>query len=286
MLADDMYILALSMATVRLQVLSPGAPTTPLGQLLLAGEVLDAEPFVTKPLRVMDAFVLSVVTEGRGTYRRADGSEERIRAGSCTVILPGQPHWYGTSPGERWTELFAVFAGPLFDTLAGVRTIGTDGPVYPRPAPPVMALRAVLATTPRTATGAAHQLLALADWLLDVHASPEGAGTSPAIAEAVDLLSNELGVARSTQEVADQVGLSYDTFRRLFTKEVGQPPAAFRNARRLATAATMLRFTDMTLRQIASAVGYGDEFHLSRRFRAHFSVSPSEYRLRQVSGNR
>jgi AraC-like DNA-binding protein len=36
--------------------------------------------------------------------------------------------------------------------------------------------------------------------------------------------------------------------------------------------------TDMTVREIARTLGYADEFHLSRRFSAHFGVPPRDYR--------
>ena len=123
-------------------------PATRLGQLLLAGEVVDDEPIMPSTLRVMDAYVLSVVLDGEGTYRDADGREERIVPGAHTIVPPGFPHWYGTDPGRRWTELFAVFTGPLFDSLAELGMLGVAGPRYPRPVPSIEALRTVLRTPP------------------------------------------------------------------------------------------------------------------------------------------
>ena len=106
-------------------------PSTRLGQLLLAGEVVDDEPIMPSTLRVMDAYVLSVVLDGEGTYRDADRREERIFPGAHTIVPPRFPHWYGTDPGCRWTELFAVFTRPLFDFLAGLGILGVAGPAIP-----------------------------------------------------------------------------------------------------------------------------------------------------------
>lgn len=256
-------------------------PVTRLGQLLLAGEVVDDEPIMPASLRVMDAYVLTVLLDGEGRYRDAEGRDERLVAGAHTLVPPRFPHWYGTEPGQRWTELFAVFTGPLFDAMSGMGTLGGPGPRYPAPAPPVEALRTVLRTPLTSRRSAEHQLLAVGDWLLDATGGddePTDTTVSRPVAHAVERLSDDLTGSVALADVARELGLTYDTFRRRFTREVGQSPAAFRTSRRLQTAATLLRLTDMTHREIARTLGFADEFHLSRRFRAQFGVPPREYR--------
>jgi AraC-like DNA-binding protein len=256
-------------------------PSTRLGQLLLAGEVVDDEPIMPSTFRVMDAYVLSVVLDGEGTYRHADGREERILPGAHTIVPPGIPHWYGTESGHRWTELFAVFSGPLFDFLADLGCLTVAGPRYPRPIPSIEVLRAVLRTPPPSQRGAEHQLVAMADWLLDTQDAGEeqlGPAISAEISSAVTRLADDLTGSVGLRTVATESGLSYDTFRRRFTAQVGQSPSAFRTARRLQTAATLLRLTDMTHREIARTLGFADEFHFSRRFRAQFGIPPRDYR--------
>ncbi len=256
-------------------------PLTRLGQLLLAGEVVDDEPIMPSSLRVMDAYVLSVVLDGEGIYRDGNGREERIGPGAHTVVPPGFPHWYGTEPGQRWTELFAVFTGPVFDSLAGLSTFAVPGPRYPQPIPSIGALRTVLRTPPPSPRAAEHQLLALADWLLDTEdasALSPGPDLSLEILNASGRLADDLTGSVDLQTIAAESGLTYDTFRRRFSAQVGQTPSAFRMTRRLQAAATLLRLTDMTHREIARTLGFADEFHLSRRFRAHFGIPPRDYR--------
>ncbi|WP_203918620.1 AraC family transcriptional regulator [Rugosimonospora africana] len=266
----------------RARITVSDAPLTRLGQLVLAGEVVDDEPLMPTGLRVMPEYVLSIVLDGQGRYRDANRRDEPLTPGAHTLVGPGHPHWYGTTPGERWTELFVVFTGPLFDTLAETGVLAGAGPRYPRPIPSIDALRIVLRATPHSRQAAEHQLLALADWLLDVtdagQSSPRSRALDPAIARAADRLADNLAAPMDMRQTAADSGLSYDTFRRRFTDQIGQSPLAYRNARRLQTAATLLRLTDMTLREIARTLGFTDEFHLSRRFRAHFGMPPREYR--------
>lgn len=264
----------------RTQILASDLPATRLGQLVLAGQLIDDVPAVPGPLRVMEHYVLSVVFKGRGRYRHADRRVEPVTAGAVMVLRPGQPHWYGTDRGERWTEVFAVFRGPLFDTFAQAGLLSHDGPRYPSPPPAMAALRAILRASPTAQRAAEHQLLALAGWLLDVAPQPDGGGT-PEIAAAAERLASQLDHPVDLRALAAEVGLPYDTFRRRFTAEIGKPPAAYRNERRLAAAASLLRLTDMTVRAIARTLGYVDEFHLSRRFKAHYGLSPRDFRRSQ-----
>jgi len=261
-----------------IRLLSGGGPQTRLGRVVVAGEVLDDVPTVDAPLRVMDAYVLSVVLEGRGCYRHEDGRERPIGPGSCTVIRPGVAHWYGTDRGERWTEFFVVFTGPIFDLYAERGILDRDGPRQPDPPPSVPVLRAALAATPHSALAAEHQLLTLADWLLDA-LRPEGqVGPDAQIMRAADRLAADLRASLDLHTLACELGWSYDMFRRRFKSELGVPPGAYRNAARLQAAAALVRHTDLTLRRIARILGYSDEFHLSRRFSGHFGASPDRYR--------
>ncbi|MFD6416288.1 AraC family transcriptional regulator [Streptomyces sp. NPDC060194] len=252
---------------------------TRLGRILLAGEVVDAEPAPSDELRVLPGWVVSHVVAGSGTYRQGGGHERAILPGMVTVVAPGVPHRYGTPPGGRWTELFTVVTGPLTDTLAATGVLAGSGPHRPRTPLSASALAAVIAADRPTAADAERQLLALAALLVDITAAGATAPHDP-VAEACALLTADLQGPVDLREVAAAVGLPYDTFRRRFAAAVGLAPLAYRNERRLRDAAGLLRMTTMTVRQIARLYGFHDEFHFSRRFRAHFGEPPTAYRRR------
>ncbi|QGN33105.1 AraC family transcriptional regulator [Microlunatus sp. Gsoil 973] len=92
------------------------------------------------------------------------------------------------------------------------------------------------------------------------------------------MLSEDLHRQLTMREVAARLDLDYDRFRRVFRDRFGRSPLAFRNDRRLDVAATLLRATNLTCREIARRIGFSDEFHLSRRFRTRYQMSPTAYR--------
>jgi len=275
-----MYVLAMPTRSVTpsgyQRLTMSGGVGTPLGQVVLAGEVRDAEPVMPRRLRVLDSVVLSVVTQGSGTYRHADGRTEPIAPSSVTVVLPGEPHWYGTDRGRRWTEWFAVVNGPVFDLLISTGRLTRSGP-RPLPATVRAADLALILRSAPPPSAAEHQVWAIAQWLSGA-LNPDADGATAMWDRAEALLTADLDAPLSLSAVADELGLGYDAFRRQFKDRFGQSPMAYRSERRLAVAATLLRLTTLTCREIARRLGYSDEFHLSRRFRRHYGLSPTAYR--------
>ena len=101
----------------------------------------------------------------------------------------------------------------------------------------------MLRTPPQSLGAAEHRLLAMADWLLDTKdpgVEVPGADISAEVAHAVGRLADDLRGSVQLETLAAESGLTYDTFRRRFTAQVGQSPSAFRTTRRLQTAATLL----------------------------------------------
>ena len=64
----------------------------------------------------------------------------------------------------------------------------------------------------------------------------------------------------------------------LFQMALGSTPIAYRNNRRIAEAARLLRETSFTVREIAFQVGFGSVQALNRLFLRHQNMTPTQYR--------
>ncbi|MGB5758056.1 MAG: AraC family transcriptional regulator [Acidimicrobiales bacterium] len=82
----------------------------------------------------------------------------------------------------------------------------------------------------------------------------------------------------SVTGLAANLGLSRPAFSRRFSQAVGEPPMAYVKRWRLSLAADHLADPDLTIGRIASLVGYQSPFTFSAAFKAHFGMSPSDYR--------
>jgi len=256
---------------------------TPLGRIVIGGAVNNAPATLPRPTRLMPSYALIIVTEGEGVYIHDDGRQAPITPGVAVLVQPNRPHWYGPPDGQRWSEIFAVFDGPLFDLLAACGTLSADGPVWTIGSASSWGhrLRTLLEhDAPPGTLEAQLRVFALGRYLIEAAAENGPIGASPEVRKAQELLGGSEARGRSLPDLATDLGVGYDQLRRRFTAELGQPPAAYRRQRRVEQTAAMLRTTNLGLRQIAETVGFTDEFHLSRRFKQHYGVSPSEYRSR------
>ena len=72
--------------------------------------------------------------------------------------------------------------------------------------------------------------------------------------------------------------LSLPTIHRMFRRFFGCTPREYIARRRMERAAELLRGTSLPVRVIARRLQYDDPFYFSRRFKAHFELSPRQWR--------
>lgn len=67
-------------------------------------------------------------------------------------------------------------------------------------------------------------------------------------------------------------------FHRIMRALLGEPIGSYISRIRLETAAKMIRYSDESMERIGYAIGYDSPSSLSKAFKSHFGISPSEYR--------
>ena len=82
----------------------------------------------------------------------------------------------------------------------------------------------------------------------------------------------------SNRKLAEQAGMSINSFLNLFLDEVGMPPQSWSRIKRLEQAGELLHFSEATMDDIAASSGFCDRYHLSRAFKQQFGISPAQYR--------
>ncbi|MBS1886512.1 MAG: helix-turn-helix transcriptional regulator [Actinobacteria bacterium] len=264
-------------------VLRAGAPAMSFGRIRVAVIAPREPPMPERPWRRIDAYALVLVCGGHGRYRDPAGRRAELGAGDAIVVRPGSRHWYGPDDGGTWSEVFVIFEGPIFDLFFAAGIPGGEQPVrhVGAPEPWIERIRAAVgAPPPGTPRSALEELLRFLLLLSAVVGGETagGGGDGDPIERGRRLLAEDATAALPLTEVAAECGLPYETFRRRFTRELGVAPGRYRDEQRVKAAQDLLRSTQMTHAAIAQVLGFADEYHFSRRFRALAGEPPREYR--------
>lgn len=93
-----------------------------------------------------------------------------------------------------------------------------------------------------------------------------------------DYINNNLDKPIDLCELAEISHFSPCHFHRITRALIGEPIGSYIVRIRLETAAKLLRYTDMSVSEIAYKVGYDVPTSLSKAFRQQYGISPIDYR--------
>ncbi len=242
--------------------------------------------------RVLGCYALNYVLNGSGVYRDEQGRVRPVPAEHVALFFPGIPHACGPEPGQFWDEFWFEFEGPVFDLLRTAGVLDPTQPVHRAEGQdywfrqlfnfiPPQHLR--LKTPPEvTVSRFATLLVAM---LAGNKAEDEPSPKEDWVAAACRLLADaDRSHADAVAAVARRLGFSYETFRKKFRAAVGFSPGQFHLDARIDRAAALLYQGRQSIKEIAVALAFCDEFYFSRCFKRRFGQSPRAFR-RRVRGD-
>lgn len=104
-------------------------------------------------------------------------------------------------------------------------------------------------------------------------------GLSPAmVRKATAFLMDGIGNPRGLKALAEHCGMSEFHLQRAFTRSLGCSPHRWQFLRRMELACALLRQPQLSVIEVALAVGYDSPQGFGRVFRGHFGCTPSAFR--------
>ncbi|MBE7047436.1 MAG: helix-turn-helix transcriptional regulator [Ruminococcaceae bacterium] len=97
------------------------------------------------------------------------------------------------------------------------------------------------------------------------------------ISPAVNYIENNSEKKIYTKELAFLCGLSESRFRKVFTYEMGMSPIKYKNHIRLQNAIALIKTGNISISEIAEALGFESVYAFSQFFKSQTGYSPSKY---------
>ncbi len=256
-----------------------------LGRVTLSGLLRKVESSGMVNMRVFGSYALVYCFEGRGYYEDTHGFTRNIVAGDMILVFPELGHRYGPGRGHFWSEFFLVFEGPVFDLWRESGFLDSARPVHHLEPIDYWLKQFQSVLGPDRTPGlspAVLEICRLQQVLAEALLSEETQAISPHdldwVSRARAILEADLERQRSMPGVARKLGVSYESFRKRFSRIVGISPARYRDTCIIDHARRLMQEENLSNKEIADRLSFCDEFHFSHRFKQITGKSPRKFR--------
>jgi AraC-like DNA-binding protein len=234
--------------------------------------------------------IMQWTLSGEGVFENRRGLQRVPKDHAFISLVPERASYYYPPDAREpwvftWVNWYGTLAYEIFRRLQA-----RFGPVIPLSSrgAAAAALRRLIALTGKPSvaerSGVSLQSYAFAlEWWREA-AAPAG-GSESRLARAMQFCRQHFREPVGVKEIAAEAGMSREHFTRLFVEELDQPPSEFLRELRVNEAATLLRETELPLREVAMRSGFYSTRHLMRTFQRVHRVGPSEYRRQKTSSS-
>ena len=249
--------------------------------------------FSTEKGRILNEYQLVYITRGRGQFVSTRQKECEIKEGDMFLLFPGEWHNYRPLPQTGWHESWIGFTGPDIEKRVAARFFAREKAVFNVGIHEQIYHLYRWATTVAQQQGAGHQqiLAGIASLLLGF-AYSENRQTSfrdrhidSLISQAKILMQENIEQNLPGKVVAQQIGMGYSWFRRVFKEYTGFSPNQYMQELKISKSKELLTNTDLNSQQIAYSVGFETPSYFNIVFKKKTGMTPSKYR-EFTQGNR
>jgi AraC-like DNA-binding protein len=270
-------------------------PTCPPEFSFFPYRVLRAGHIVTAPDYLIDrssvpGTELIFAARGHG-WIRTEGREFHVSPGDIAWLTTRHDHAHWPDPDDPWEVYWLRFDSSLEEPLE--RALGAvENPVFrvPEPAEPAQMFIRLFDELEHLTLASAATISGILGLIIDalVRSRTDQLWANSSTNRFSDLLSRlHFKVLRSynqrwnAQRMAQELAISTPHLYRVFSSALGMSPNRWLRSIRIQQARRRLVESNDSIGEIAGQVGYSDQFHFSKDFRALTGLPPREYRRRE-----
>ena len=238
--------------------------------------------------RILPEYQLLYIIEGQGVFHSQTMAEAPLKEGDFFMLFPGEWHSYHPTGPTGWKKFWIGFQGRNVDDRVRAGFLAPTKPIYH------VGFHDSIVRLYRSAYDAAvaeeayaQQLMAgIVNHLIGLmYALERNIELKSRNQSHVDLMNRarlrireELESPLTIQQVADDLGMSYSNFRKLFKEYTGLSPATYQQDLRLQRAKELLTTTSLSIKEIAYRLNFDSPDYFSSKFKIKTGRKPSDLR--------
>ena len=237
--------------------------------------------------RVLNEYQLLYNPEGEGVFQSTHCPPTRLKAGDMFLLFPGEWHSYHPLDNLGWKSYWIGFKGKNVDDRVQAGFLSPDKPIYHigYSAEIIGLYKAAYESAMQEAAYSQQLMAGLVNHLIGMMYSLERNIELNKNRNHVDMVNRarlrireSLESSLTIQQVAEELGVSYSNFRKLFKEFTGLSPATYQQDLRLQRAMELLSTTDLSVKEIAYRLNFDSPDYFSAKFKAKTGRRPSELR--------
>ena len=238
--------------------------------------------------RTLPEYQLLYITEGKGIFHSRTVPEASLKEGDFFMLFPDEWHIYHPMGPSGWKKFWIGFRGRNVDDRVRAGFLSPTKPIYH------VGFHDSIVRLYRSAFNAAMAEEAYAQQLMagivnhliglmyalerNMELKNRNQGHFDLINKARLRIREELESPLTIQQVADDLGMSYSNFRKLFKEYTGLSPATYQQDLRLQRAKELLTTTNMSIKEIAYQLNFDSPDYFSAKFKIKTGRKPSDLR--------
>lgn len=237
--------------------------------------------------RVLNEYQLLYITEGEGIFNSAHAKDVPLKAGDLFLLFPGEWHTYYPTGKHGWKSYWIGFKGKNVDDRVKAGFLSVDKPIYHVGfSADIIRLYEEAYKRAQEEAPYLQQILAgIVNHLVGLMYALERSMELSKDHTRVDMINlarlrirESLEVDLTIQQIAEDLGVSYSNFRKLFKEFTGISPALYQQDLRLQRAKELLATTTLSIKEIAYRLRFESPDYFSSKFKIKTGKKPSEFR--------
>ncbi|WP_207435147.1 helix-turn-helix domain-containing protein [Sabulibacter ruber] len=229
-------------------------------------------------------YILLYCVEGRG-FVNIDHKVHELAPNSFIIIPKSTPHHYYSLHTDPWSIYWAHFTGELADAIFSRYSNSKEASVMSIPYVEnhvnlfnqVISLLENSFGDKEIEIANFNFLHFLTSLVYHKEVNPSAYATDP-VNDSIQYMKKHLSRSFSIKELASEQNLSVSYYSELFKKKLGYSPIQYFIQLKIQKSCQFIYFTDKSIKQISTELGFEDPFYFSRMFKKIMGLSPVKYR--------